>query len=47
VDWVIAAPEKAEYLLIEWYGEHYKGEMAEMVNSHPNEAASLIHTLLR
>ena len=45
VDWVIAAPEKAEYLLIEWYGEHYKGEMAEMVNSDPNEAASLIHTL--
>jgi hypothetical protein len=45
LDWVITAPEKAEYLLIEWYGEHYKGEMAEMVNSAPEEAADLIHTL--
>jgi hypothetical protein len=45
IDWIIDAPQKAEYLLIEWYGEHYQGEMAELVNSDPDEAASLISTL--
>jgi predicted glutamine amidotransferase len=45
LDWVIAAPEKAEYLLIEWYGEHYRGEMAEMVNGSPEEAVDLIASL--
>ena len=47
LDWVIAAPEKAEYLLIEWYGEHYKGEMTEMVNGSPEEAVELIATLFK
>lgn len=45
VDWVLAAPEKAEYLLLEWYGESYDNEMNIMVNANPDEAAELIADL--
>lgn len=45
LDWVIAAPEKAEFLLLEWYGEQYEDEMYEIVNSDPEEAAILISCL--
>ena len=45
LDWVIAAPEKAEYLLLEWYGEMYKNEMSEMVNADPEEAVALLQQL--
>ena len=45
VDWVITAPEKAEFLLLEWYGETYPQEMQEMVNIDPEEAALLIGDL--
>ena len=45
LDWVITAPEKAEFLLLEWYGEQYEMEMAEIVNSDPDEAVSLISAL--
>lgn len=39
VDWVVAAPDKAEYLLIECYGEKEQGETRELVDSDPEEAA--------
>lgn len=45
VDWVVTAPEKAEFLLLEWYGETYEHEMLEMVYSDPEEAAILIGDL--
>jgi len=45
VDWVITAPEKAEFLLLEWYGETYPQEMQELVNIDPEEAAMLIGDL--
>ena len=45
LDWVIAVPEKAEFLLLEWYGEQYQNEMYEIVNSDPEEAAALITCL--
>lgn len=45
LDWVIAAPEKAEFLLLEWYGEMYKNEMSELVNADPEEAVALLKTL--
>ena len=45
VDWVITAPEKAEFLLLEWYGETYPQEMQEIVNTDPEEAAMLIGDL--
>ena len=45
LDWVIAAPEKAEFLLLEWYGEQYEDEMYEIVNADPEEAAILISCL--
>jgi predicted glutamine amidotransferase len=45
VDWVITAPEKAEFLLLEWYGETYPQEMQEIVNIDPEEAAMLIGDL--
>lgn len=45
LDWVIAVPEKAEFLLLEWYGEAYDQEMAEIVNADPEEAVLLISNL--
>jgi len=45
VDWVVTAPEKAEFLLLEWYGETYPQEMQELVNIDPEEAAMLIGDL--
>lgn len=45
VDWVLAAPDKAEFLLLEWYGEAHEYEMAEMVHSDPDGAAEMIYTL--
>ncbi len=45
VDWVVAAPDKAEYLLIESYGEKEEGEMRVLVDSDPEEAASWLFDL--
>lgn len=45
IDWVLAAPEKAEFLLLEWYGETHEYEMAELVHSDPDSAAEMIYTL--
>jgi hypothetical protein len=45
VDWVVAAPDKAEYLLIESYGEKEEGEMRVLVDADPEEAAAWIWDL--
>ena len=45
VDWVVAAPDKAEYLLIESYGEKEDGEMRILVDSDPEEAAAWVWDL--
>ena len=45
VDWVVAAPEKAEYLLIESFGEKEEGEMNTLVNADPESAAEWIWDL--
>lgn len=46
-DWVLDAPHKAAYLLVEWYGVEYDDVMTmhDLVNADPEEAASLIHAL--
>jgi len=44
-DWVLMAPNKAAFLLEQSFGEKHEGEMWDMVNAYPDEAAEWIFDL--
>lgn len=44
-DWVLTSPTKAAYLLEQSFGEKTEGEMWDLVNAYPDEAAEWIFDL--
>ena len=44
-DWVLTSPNKAAYLLEQSFGEKTEGEMWDLVNAYPDEAAEWIFDL--
>lgn len=44
-DWVLVSPNKAAYLLEQSFGEKTEGEMWDLVNAYPDEAAEWIFDL--
>jgi hypothetical protein len=44
-DWVLVSPTKAAYLLEQSFGEKEEGEMWDLVNAYPDEAAEWIFDL--